>query len=228
MKESKIMVITVDGPSGTGKSTIAQALCQKLGFNYLDSGALYRAIAYAIQAQGITADEDAKIEQALPGLDIQVQSHGANDTQVTINGEDLTTAIRQEAIGMLASKLSAKPFLRKWLIQLQRAQAKPPGLVTDGRDMGTVVFPHAQIKIYLTADVKVRAERRFKQLKDQGRSVSLREVEEDLNIRDERDQTRSASPLKPAEDAIHMDTSSMSVDQVLAKVLTLCQKGLSI
>lgn len=210
----KAPVITIDGPSGTGKGTLALRLADELKFAYLDSGALYRALAWAVTTQQIKEYDGDAFEQCINQANVRL-----GDKQVWCNGHDVSLAIRQEAIGNLASTISANPLVRKRLLQLQRAQRHWPGLITDGRDMGTVVFPEATVKIFLTASAEARAKRRYNQLKTRGIDVSLREIEADLNNRDEQDRTRSISPLQPASDAIHIDTTQLDSEAVFDLVM---------
>ena len=215
-------VVTLDGPSGTGKSTIAKRLAQELGFLYLDSGALYRALAWAV----IQEQVDPSLQDALIRCINAAQISLTDDGRVLCNDVDVTSAIREEAVGMMASKISANPLVRKRLLQLQHDQQRPPGLVTDGRDMGTVVFPNALVKFYLQASPDERAKRRFNQLKAQGISVSLREIETELLTRDRQDSERSVSPLKPAADAVQIDTSDLSEQQVFDQVMKVTRSRL--
>lgn len=223
-KTKPISVITIDGPSGTGKGTLALALSHALGFHYLDSGVLYRAIAHGLLEAGIAPSDDHHIEKILAHFQIETKPDQAKGVSVSLNGQDVTAAVREEAVGLFASDLAKKPMVRRQLLHFQRSQAKHPGLVTDGRDMGTVVFPKATLKIFLTASAKVRADRRYKQLKGGKRHVSLRQVEDDLNLRDQQDMARLASPLRPAEDAVTIDTTRLSIDRVLSKVLNLWEE----
>lgn len=212
---SEAVVITLDGPSGTGKSTVAKRVAKDLGFLYLDSGALYRALAWAVLQQSIDPSDNDALQQCINAAQVTLTDSG----QVLCDGVDVSQAIREEGVGMMASTISANPLVRKRLLQLQHDQARPPGLVTDGRDMGTVVFPKATVKFYLTASAAERAKRRFNQLKEKGNGGSLREIEEELNIRDRQDSERAISPLKPAADAIELDTSQLDVQQVFDDVM---------
>lgn len=209
-------VITIDGPSGTGKGTVSSLLATELGYFFLDSGMLYRALAWAVLEQRIDIVNDHALQQCIDDVNI-----GLSDQEIYCNNVDVSNAIRQEAVGLMASKISANPLVRKRLLRLQRDQRRLPGLVTDGRDMGTVVFPDARLKIFLTASPEERAKRRFNQLKKKGIDVSLRQVREELDIRDRQDRDREQSPLKPADDAIIIDTTLMSVQAVLQEILTL-------
>lgn len=210
----QVPVITIDGPSGSGKGTIASLLAKHLGWHYLDSGALYRAIAWAALQQKIHPDEQTKLEDLLKHIQIDIRE-SEGEYAIFVNGEDITEDMRSEEVGNVSSKLSAIPMVRATLLQKQRDFQKKPGLVTDGRDMGTVVFPHADLKFYLIADLKERAKRRLKQLKLEENDASLREIEEFLAKRDQRDENRKISPAKPASDVILIDTTRLSIPEVL-------------
>ena len=213
-------VITVDGPSGSGKGTICRLLSNQLGWNLLDSGALYRLTALAARHHGVDLD-DVEALQVLPAhLDVRfVASEATADVQIFLEGEEVTKAIRAEDVGLDASKVAAIQPVRDALLSRQRDFAQSPGLIADGRDMGTAVFPEAVLKIYLDASAEERAQRRYKQLIDKGLGASLEDILQDLRARDDRDMNRSASPLKPAEDAIRLDSTSMTIEEVLTTVL---------
>jgi cytidylate kinase len=198
-------VIAIDGPSASGKGTAASQVAQALGFHYLESGALYRLVALA---GGKDPVEDAK------RLPVRFQG-----SRIFLSEQDVTEAIRQEAIGVRASEVARIPAVRTALLERQRAFRKAPGLVADGRDMGTVVFPDAVLKVYLTASVRVRAERRYKQLIDKGNNANLAALSRDLEERDQRDAAREVAPLKPAADAVVLDSSDLTIDQVVGRVL---------
>ena len=214
-----VPVITFDGPSGTGKGTVAQTLAATLGWNYLDSGALYRSFAWAANVAGLTQDDDLELERLVENFTVDFQVLENNQVVVTCQGSDISSDIRTEDIGVLASRLSSKPLIRSGLSGLQYDFRKSPGLVTDGRDMGTVVFPDAEYKFYLTATATERAKRRYKQLQQLGISGILRNIELDLMARDERDKSRVVSPMVAAQDAIVIDTTSMTIDDVMQTVL---------
>ena len=211
-----IPVVTLDGPSGSGKGTVSQRLATELGWHYLDSGAIYRALAYAADRAGFTGPDDA----AGLALNLDLSFRPADDggAAVLLDGEDITDAIRTEECGALASRLAAEPAVRAALLERQRRFCQSPGLVADGRDMGTVVFPDARVKIYLTASPEVRAERRYKQLKAKGKNDNIARLLEVIRERDARDADRETSPMKPAADAIVLDTSDLSLDEVIEQV----------
>jgi 3-phosphoshikimate 1-carboxyvinyltransferase len=202
----EIPVITVDGPTASGKGTLASALAKALGYHFLDSGAVYRATALSAMHSGVRADDEPRLAQLAAGLDL----HFA-DGQIRLGGKDVSEALRMEDVGALASKISAWPQVRAALRQLQLSFRRVPGLVADGRDMGTVIFPDADLKVFLTASAATRAERRFKQLISKGIPANIDSLRADLEARDARDQTRSASPLKPAVDATLLDNSALTV-----------------
>lgn len=215
-----IPVLTIDGPSGSGKGTLAQRIAAELGWHYLDSGALYRVLAQAaLQAEIDLADESALAELAatLP-VTFEVE---ADKLTVLLNDQDVSLLIRSEQAGNAASKVAAIPAVRSALLQRQRDFRQTPGLVTDGRDMGTVVFPDAPFKVYLTASAEVRASRRYKQLKEKGIDSNLADLIKEITERDERDQQRDVAPLKPAADAIILDSTALGIDAVFQRVSEL-------
>lgn len=213
-----IPVITIDGPSGAGKGTISQRVAEALGWHMLDSGSLYRLLALAATLDALDfADEEALAELA-GRLDV-VFEPTPEGLKILLRSTDVSSAIRVEAIGMKASKIAALPAVRAALLGRQRDFAVAPGLVADGRDMGTTVFPAAKLKIFMTASAEARAERRYKQLMNKGFSASLPALVADLKARDEQDSQRSVSPLMPAPDAILLDTTTMGIDDVTKQVL---------
>ncbi len=209
-----VPVIAIDGPTASGKGTVAQRVARELGFVCLDSGALYRMVGLLALEQGIDLDDATALAKLATNLRPQFQ-----DGQVLLEGRDITQQIRREDVGRAASHVAALGALRRALLALQRAQRRPPGLVADGRDMGTVVFPDACLKIYLQADVRVRAERRLKQLMEKGYSANLSDLLQTLQERDRRDQTRDCSPLVAAEDAKVLDSTALTIEEVVAQVL---------
>ncbi len=219
-ESSDIPVITIDGPSGCGKGTLAQQLAAHLHWHWLDSGALYRILAWAVLHYQIPPSHDQELANLFPRLKITFIPEGEEQgAQINCDGHDVSQAIRTEACARMASEISAKVFVREALLQRQREMRCPPGLVADGRDMGTVVFPDAKIKFFLTAHPDVRAERRYKQLLQLGMKPERAQIYEELAARDKRDRERSIAPLQAAGDAIIIDSSNLSISQVLEKVL---------
>jgi CMP/dCMP kinase len=227
MSKTAVKVICLDGPSGVGKGTICLAVASHLGWHILDSGSLYRITALQVSRRYPDSDvESLKVSQVTDiasNLSIQYQQVDG-ELVILLDAENITHLIRHEAIGAIASQVAAITEVRDALLERQRAFAQPPGLVADGRDMGTVVFPDAELKIYLTASPEERAQRRYKQLKEKGIDVNLSSLVEELRLRDERDMNRQTAPLKPASDAIMIDTTTLSIEQVTDEVLSWVAK----
>ncbi|MDZ7828062.1 MAG: (d)CMP kinase [Halofilum sp. (in: g-proteobacteria)] len=219
-------VICIDGPSGSGKGTIARKLAEALSFHLLDSGALYRLTALAADRRGVDMEDAEAIAAVARESRIVFEPDGERGTRVYLDGSNVTRDIRQEDVGMNASRVAALGPVREALLQRQRDFRKPPGLVADGRDMGTTVFPDADLKIYLTASAEARAMRRHKQLNEQGIGVSLRGLLRDIEARDEQDMGRAASPLHPADDAVVIDSTALSIEQVTEQALALARERL--
>jgi len=214
-------VITIDGPSGSGKGTVAGLLARRLGWNLLDSGALYRLLAFAASNHGVDLTNEELLKALAAHLDVQFLAAEEGQLQrIILEGDDVSNDIRNEHVGAGASQVAALPAVREALLQRQRAFRETPGLIADGRDMGTVVFPDAPLKIFLTASAEERARRRYLQLKAKGDDVSLPSLLDEIRARDERDTQRSVAPLKPAADAIQLDSTELSIEQVLERILS--------
>lgn len=220
-------VITVDGPSGAGKGTVSTLLARQLKWHFLDSGAIYRVLAIAAMHHQIEADDEDGLLPLASSLDVSFETTNGH-IKVVLEGEDVTHSIRTEDVGSIASKIAAIPRVREALLRRQRAFKQEPGLVADGRDMGTVVFPNAQAKIFLTASAEERARRRFNQLKEKGHDVSITRLLADIQARDERDANRTVAPLVPAEDALVLDSTHLNIDQVLEKITFFVNEKLKI
>jgi CMP/dCMP kinase len=214
-------IVTIDGPSGSGKGTIARAVARHAGWHLLDSGALYRLVALAGVLAGLPPEDREGHARLASGMDVVFGVDPAGDELVNLNGRNVTADIRSETAGQGASRVAAWPNVRMALLDRQRAFATPPGLVADGRDMGTIVFPQADLKIFLTASPEERAQRRYKQLKDKGSGVSLAALSREITERDLRDSTRAVAPLKPAPDARVIDSTGLTIDEVVGRVLEL-------
>lgn len=214
-------VITIDGPGGSGKGTVASRLAKQLGWHFLDSGALYRLVALAVLAEcGDQSVDDSSIGQIARNLDADFQ-YRDGAVVILLNGQEVGDQLRTEAVGNMASIVAAIPQVRSALVDRQRAFQRPPGLVADGRDMGTVIFPDAPLKVFLTASAEERAKRRYKQLKEKGENVNLSRLFREIEERDERDRKRSVAPLRPASDAIVIDSTELSVPEVLGIITKL-------
>jgi cytidylate kinase len=209
-----VPVIAIDGPSASGKGTVAARVAAALGYHYLDSGALYRLVALTALEQGIDLDDEGRLTEAASAMDVQF-----GEQAVSLGGRDVTVAVRGEAVGVAASRVAAYPQVRRALLERQRAFRRVPGLVADGRDMGSIVFPDAPLKVFLTADVATRAERRHKQLMEKGMYGKMDDVVEELRRRDERDSSRPVAPLRHYPDAIFLDTTSLGIDQAVDRIL---------
>lgn len=220
MTPSRSPVITIDGASGTGKGTVSQILAKRLGWNFLDSGALYRVLALAAQKHSVALDNEKALEVLGEHLDVQFVAQENDLPLIILEGEDVTNTIRTEKIGNAASIVAALPAVRACLLSRQRAFREAPGLVADGRDMGTVVFPDAEHKFFLLASPEERALRRHKQLKERGISVTLGDLIAELRERDKRDQERVIAPLKPAEDAVCINTDHLAIEEVVKSILS--------
>ena len=215
--------IAIDGPAGAGKSTIAKTLAKELGFVYVDTGAMYRAMAYYFLQKGIEKDDEAGITAAVDGADVTIRyEDGAQ--QVLLNGENITGSLRTELVGNMASATSIYPAVRTKLVALQQKLARTTDVIMDGRDIGTCVLPDAQVKIYLTASVETRAARRYKELIEKGEAADLEKIAADIEERDYRDMHREMSPLRQADDAVLVDSSEMSIEEVVAAICEIAAK----
>lgn len=223
-----VPIITIDGPSGSGKGTVSRAVAQNLGWALLDSGALYRLVALAGRRAGVELAAGEALAALARGLDIRFGSDSRGGERILLDGQDVSNAIRTEEAGNDASKVAALVPVREALLERQRRFATAPGLVADGRDMGTVVFPDAPLKIFLVADAEERAQRRYKQLKDKGLPASLAHLSEDIAERDRRDATRAVSPLRASADAVILDSTGLAIDAVVARVMQLAKECLSL
>lgn len=217
-----VPVVTIDGPGGSGKGTLAQMVATALGWHLLDSGALYRLVALAARNHGVALDNEAALQVLAQHMDVQfIATDPQTPPSVILEGEEVTRDIRSEDIGRLASQVAVHPSVRDGLLVRQHAFREWPGLVADGRDMGTVIFPDAQIKVYLTASAEERARRRYKQLQEKGLDANLASLREAIEARDAQDMGRAIAPLKPADDATIIDSSLMTIEQVFADVMRL-------
>lgn len=214
--------VAIDGPAGAGKSTVAKRVAKELGFVYVDTGAMYRALAVYFLQEGLKPEDKEKIAEACKNAEVSI---GYEDgiQQVYLNGENVTEKLREEAVGNMASVSSAIPEVRAQLLALQRELAKTKDVVMDGRDIGTNILPNADVKVYLTASVETRANRRFLELTEKGIPCDLKEIEHDIMERDTRDMNREIAPLKQAEDAVFLDSSNMTIDEVVLNITSLCR-----
>jgi len=214
----KLILITIDGPAGAGKTTVSRSLAKRLGYRYIDTGALYRGVAFEAKSKGLSHDDDVGLENLCMSLDLKFM-FAEEASYLFSNNKDITDQIRSPEISMLASAVSARPVVRRYLLDLQRDMGSGKGVVFEGRDMGTVVFPCADIKFFLDASLRTRALRRYKELSSKT-SLTIEEIEQDINQRDKNDSTRSLAPLKPAEDAIIVDSTDLSADEVVELMLS--------
>lgn len=215
--------IAIDGPAGAGKSTVAKAVAAELGFIYVDTGAMYRAMGLYFLDQGVDTDSEKAINASLAGADVELKMIGGSQ-HVYLNGEDVTVRVRTEEAGMMASKTSAYARNREKMVEMQRKIAAIQNVVMDGRDIGTVVLPDAALKIYLTASVRTRAERRYKELLAKGQNADLGEIEKDIEQRDYQDTHRAVSPLRQAADAVLVDSSAMNAEEVTDEIVRLARE----
>ena len=212
--------IAIDGPAGAGKSTIARRTAQELSFIYVDTGALYRALAVFLVDEGVSPEDTEKVKEAVKSVKVSI-AYENGEQQVLVNGKNVTDRLREESVGNMASTISAIPAVRAALLDLQRDLAKAHDVLMDGRDIGTNVLPDAELKIYLTASVETRAERRYRDLQEKGVEKPLSEIKKEIEERDHRDMTRAIAPLKQAEDAVYLDTSHMNIDEVVEAIRKL-------
>lgn len=226
MEMSKKISIAIDGPAGAGKSTIARRVAKALSFIYVDTGAMYRAMAYYLISKGIRPEEEKIISEACSDADISIEYEGGEQI-VLLNGQNVNPYLRTPEVSEMASKSSANPDVRRKLVELQQALSEKQNVVMDGRDIGTVVLPKAQVKIYLTASVDVRACRRYNEIIQTGGTADLEEIKRVIAERDRRDMTREISPLRQADDAVLVDTSDLSIDQVAKKILEIFREKTS-
>ncbi len=219
-----IPVLTIDGPSGAGKGTVSRAVSRKLGWHYLDSGSIYRALAIAVLKQGLNLNDVAAIVELAGHIQLQFICED-DGLKVDLNGEDISAQLGMESTGNTASIIAAYPEVRAVLLQKQKDFKRAPGLVADGRDMGTVVFPDAEFKVFLTASAEERAKRRYKQLIEKGIDANLCQITSEIEARDRRDRERATAPLRPAEDAVCIDSSDLTIEQVIAQVMDFIRQS---
>lgn len=220
----KPLLITIDGPAGAGKTSVSRRLADRLGYTYVDTGALYRGVAYAAMAKCIESDDDKRLQSLMEDIDLRFK-HLEAGIRLFLDGDDITDEIRTPAITMMASAVSARPVVRNALLDLQRRLGAKKSAVFEGRDMGTVVFPDADVKFFLTANISIRAARRYEEMKGKS-SHTFEQVEADMRIRDENDSTRAVAPLLPADDAVRLDSSCLAIDEVIDKMLAYVRSAL--
>ena len=224
MNETKYISVAIDGPAGAGKSTIAKRVAAELGYLYVDTGAIYRTVGYHMSLMGIGPKDKDGIERCIDDVNIRIEHQADGVQHMILNGQDVTELIRTPEMSMMASGVSAQPCVRAYLLDMQRELARTHNVVMDGRDIGTVVLPHAQVKVYLTASAEIRAERRFKELAAKGEKVRYEDVYLDVVKRDEQDMNRKIAPLKCADDAEVLDCSYLTIDQVVAEMKAIVKK----
>ena len=223
MAIADVPVLTIDGPSGAGKGAVSAAVARWLGWHALDSGAVYRSVALAALERGVAAEDEAALVALTHSVQLTFRA-GADGIDVLLDEREVGDSLRAEAVSLMASKVAALPAVRTALLELQRAYRRPPGLVADGRDMGTIVFPDAELKVFLEASVEERAKRRYKQLKEKGESVILSRLFRDMQARDRRDRERTVAPTVPASDAVVVDSTHLALDQVIERVVGLARQ----
>ena len=224
--KAKVPVLTIDGPSGSGKGTISRAVARRLGWHYLDSGAIYRAVGQAAAWEAVDLTDPEALAACAARTEIRFETQGEGEPHVLVNGKDATRLLHTETAGALASAIAAHPPVRAALVELQLGFRRPPGLVADGRDMGTIIFPDAAYKVFLTASAEERARRRYKQLKDKGVSANLDSLLHEIAARDERDAGRAVAPLKPAADAVILNSTGVPIMEVIDRVLAVLPASL--